>query len=355
MNKIIYLDAAASYQKPESVIRAEVDFLSNKYANSGRGICRLATDVDSMVLGARQVAAEFIGAQTESQIVFTAGTTDGFNKIAHMLRLGANQTVVVSDLDHHSARLPFVMSGANVVVAPLDDELNFDLNNVPYADVFVITAMSNVIGVQQDVAKIIDAAKQKNPNVITVVDAAQSVVHSEIDVEKLGCDFLCFSAHKIGGDTGLGIMYIKNPDLYKPVVFGGGMVNRIMDNQILFNSAPEVYEAGTLPLTQIAGLVPAIKNIKANRPDLDLIKYMYDEIEKIDRVHIISKRDSSVLSFVVDDMHVLDFGALIGAYGVCVRVGNMCASWIHQYLNIAGSIRISVGAYNSLDEVKQDI
>ena len=116
-----------------------------------------------------------------------------------------------------------------------------------------------------------------------------------------------------------------------------------------------MFEAGTLPLTQISGVCAAIKNIENNRPDLNLIKYMYDAIAEIPKIKIISPRDAAVLSFVVDGMHVLDFGTLIGARGVCLRVGNMCASWIHKLLNIDGSIRISVGAYNTIDEAKQVI
>ena len=354
MNKIIYLDAAATYQKNDVVIQAEVDFLKNKYANSGRGICQRVIDVDNMLQNARECVADFIGARA-NQVVFTSGTTDAINKIVHMLNLTSKHVVAVSDLDHHSARLPFEMSGAGVVVCPLDENYNIDINNIPYADVFVITAMSNVIGVQQDVAQIIKRAKQKNPNVITVVDAAQSVVHNEIDVMKFACDFLCFSGHKIGADTGVGIMYIKNPDAYKPVVFGGGMVNKIVSGNVIFNAAPDLFEAGTLPLTQIAGLVYAIDNIRKNRPDLSLVKYMYDELSKIERIKFISNRDSALVSFVIDGMHVLDFGVLIGARGVCLRVGNMCASWIHQYLGIDGSVRISVGTYNTYDEVKQVI
>ena len=351
MNKIIYLDAAASYQKPETVIRTEMDFLTHNYANAGRGICARASHVDTLIENTRHCVADFIGAKSE-QIVFTSGTTDSINKIAGMLKLNSEHIVAVSDLDHHSARLPFEMSGAGIVVCPLDEQLNIDVDNIPCADVFVITAMSNVIGVQQNVSEIIRCAKIKNPNVITVVDAAQSVVHSEIDVVKYDCDFLCFSGHKIGADTGVGIMYIKHPELYSPVVFGGGMVNKIIGDKILFNSSPDVFEAGTLPITQIVGLKPAIENIKQNRPDLHLIKYMYDELSKLDRVKIISKRDSVLLSFVIDGMHVLDFGTLISVRGVCLRVGNMCASWIHQLLGIDGSIRISVGAYNTLQEMQ---
>ncbi len=351
MNKIIYLDAAASYPKPGTVIEAEVDFLQNKYANAGRGVCARAGAVDVMVDGVRECVADFIGAK-KNNIVFTSGTTAAMNMIARMLNLDAGKTVAVSDLDHHSARLPFVQTGARIVLCPLDDNYNIDSKNIPYADVVVITAMSNVIGMPQDVAAIVGCAKLKNPNVITVVDAAQFVVHSEIDVEKWGCDFLCFSGHKIGADTGVGVMYIKNPDNYKPVFFGGGMVNKIVGGDIIYNSAPDVFEAGTLPLTQIAGLKNAIADIKKNRPDLNLIKFMYDELSKIEKIKILSGRDSALLTFVVDGMHALDFGALIGTRGVCVRVGKMCASWIHQIMGVPGSIRISVGAYNSKDEVK---
>ena len=352
MNEIIYLDAAASYQKDEAVIDAQVDFLRNHYANAGRGICARVVWVDDMVAGARMRVAEFMQTKPEN-IVFTHGTTDAMNQIARMLNLKSESIVAVSDLDHHSARLPFVMSGAKVVVCPLDENLDIDVNKIPYADVMVITAMSNVLGRAQNVAEIIRAAQNKNPDVITVVDAAQFIVHEKIDVNAWGADFVCWSAHKIGADTGLGVMYIRNPNRFVPVQFGGGMVNKISGDKIIFNNAPDVFEAGTLSLTQISGLAVAIDKLEENRPDLGMIKYIYDELIQIPRVKILTKRDAAMLSFVIDGMHVLDFGALIGARGVCLRVGNMCASWIHNLLGINGSVRISVGAYNTMQQVWQ--
>ena len=351
MNKIIYLDAAASYLKPEAVISAEVDFLQNKYANAGRGVCARASAVDVMVDAARKSVADFIGTEKDN-IVFTAGTTSAMNMIVQLVKLDKNKTVAVSDIDHHSARLPFVNTGACVELCPLDANFNIDANMVPKADVLVVTAMSNVLGIAQDVKGIIEAAKKKNPNVITVVDAAQFVVHGDIDVKKWDCDFMCFSGHKIGADTGLGVMYIKSPDLFKPVMFGGGMVNKIVGDTVVYNNAPDVYEAGTLPLTKIVGLKYAIEELVKNRPEMDLIKFMYDELAQIPKIKLISQRDASLLSFVVDGMHVLDFGALIGARGVCLRVGNMCASWICQRMNLPGVIRISVGGYNSVTDVE---
>ena len=352
MNEIIYLDAAASYQKDEAVINAQVDFMANHYANAGRGICARAVWVDDMLVAARQRVAKFMNAKSDN-IVFTHGTTDAMNQIVRMLNLKSESIVAVSDLDHHSARLPFVMSGATILACPLDENLDVDVNNIPYADVMVITAMSNVLGQVQNVAEIVRAAQNKNPDVITVVDAAQFIVHEKIDVDAWGADFVCWSAHKIGADTGLGVMYIRNPNQFAPVQFGGGMVNKINGDKILFNNAPDVFEAGTLPLTQISGVAVAIDKLEENRPDLGLIKYMYDELMQMSRVKILTKRDAAMLSFVIDGMHVLDFGALIGARGVCLRVGNMCASWIHNLLGINGSVRISVGAYNTMQQVRQ--
>jgi cysteine desulfurase/selenocysteine lyase len=212
--------------------------------------------------------------------------------------------------------------------------------------------MSNVLGVAQDVAQIVKAARQKNPKVITVVDAAQFVVHDKIDVRAWDCDFVCWSGHKIGADTGVGVLYIKNPDDFQPVKFGGGMVNKILDNKVIWNMPPDVFEAGTLPLTQIAGLAQAIDDLGHNRPNMDLIKYAYDELSKISNIKILSQRDACILTFVVEGMHALDFGALMGARDVCLRVGNMCASWIFRAMGLDGAIRMSVGAYNILDDIK---
>lgn len=354
MNKIIYLDAAASYQKPAAVVDVQLDFLRNHYANSGRGVCANAIWTDDMVANARRRVAIFMNADAEN-IVFTHGTTDAMNQIARMMNLNSESIVAVSDLDHHSARLPFEMTGAKIVSCPLTDGMDIDKTKIPYADVLVLTAMSNVIGVAQDVVEIIHTARKQNPDVVVVVDCAQFVVHNKIDVRKWGADFVCWSGHKIGADTGVGVMYIKNPMRFRPVNWGGGMVNRIETNQIVWNSYPDVFEAGTLPLTQIAGLVAAIDDIEKNRPDLDLIKYMYDQLSQLPQIKILTQRDATMLSFVIDDMHVLDFGARIGVRGVCVRVGNMCASWIHKRLGINGSVRISVGAYNTFDDVKQVI
>ena len=153
-------------------------------------------------------------------------------------------------------------------------------------------------------------------------------------------------------------MYMKNPERWvSPDKFGGGMISKItgsaVEHNVMFQweSAPTKFEAGTLPLTQIIGLPAAIDYLSANRPDLDLIKYLYDRLSKNPRIKIITSRDATLLTFYVDGIHILDFGALVGARGLCLRVGNMCASWIHRALGVAGTARISVGSMNTMNDV----
>ena len=370
MNNIIYLDAAASALKPESVIKAETEFLRDSYANAGRGVCARAVAVDTTVSRVRKKVADFIGAEDETQIIFTSGTTDGMNRIAKIIdnpvsgETLKNKTIMVSDLDHHSARLPFEVLrnsfDCKIVLCPMDRNYNLMCSDLPKADVFVITAMSNVLGVAQDVQGLISAARKKNPNVITIVDAAQYVVHEKIDVQKWNCDFMCFSAHKIGADTGLGVMYIKEPDRWvSPDKFGGGMVSRIVGSaassnySVKWETAPAKFEAGTLPLTQIIGLEPAIEHLISHRPNLDLIKYLYDRLSKNENIQVITERDSTMFTFYPKNMHVLDFGVMAGTMGLCLRVGNMCAGWLHNLMELSGTARISVGSWNTMSDVQK--
>lgn len=363
MKKFVYMDASASWLKSQSVIESEVDFLTNSYANSGRGVCARAGAVDKKIMDARKTVAEFINAEPK-QIVFTSGATDSLNRVVNIL--GAqpwydkNSTFAVSDLDHHSARLPWenLLQEGKIrqeFVCELDENFNIKIDSVPKVDFLIITAMSNVLGNKQNVKEIIRVAREKNPNVITIVDAAQYVAHDKIDVKDWGCDFLCFSGHKIGSDTGVGVLYIKDADKYYPEKFGGGMVSKVIsgeESRWILNSSPEKFEAGTLPLTQIIGLDTAIKELKNWNGNKDLINYMYQELEKIDSVKLLTKPDAPIISFVLDNMHVLDFGALMGVHDICIRVGNMCASWIHKKLNIDGSIRISVGPWNTMNDAE---
>ncbi len=333
-NKIIYLDAAASAIKPKAVIDSQLDFLHNHYANSGRGVCERSNYTDKMVFLARESVAKFIGADNSDQIVFTSGATDGLNRIANML--SPDSLIAVSDLDHHSARLPFEAKH-KTVLCELDNEFNY--KSVPNCDAIVFTGMSNVLGTPQKIIK--DDKKT------VIVDASQLVVHEKIDVKKMGVDALVFSGHKIGADTGLGILYLKEPEKWKTDKFGGGQ---------FMATGPAKFEAGTLPLTQIAGLPAAINETINNRQNTsEKIEFLRNELSKISRIKFISPKDSALLTFIVDGMHALDFGMLVGAHGVCLRVGNMCASWLHKRLGVDSTIRISAGSWNTVAEIQQTV
>lgn len=361
MKRIVYMDAAASWLKPQSVIESEVDFLTNCYANAGRGICERAGQVDALIAKSRKSVADFIGAGPDN-IVWTSGATDGLNRIVNILTTQPSYSVsssfAVSDLDHHSARLPWenlLRRGqiAKEFVVDLDENLNIKLNSIPKTDFLIITAMSNVLGISQDVASIIQAARQKNPDVITIVDASQYVVHEKIDVKKWNADFVVFSGHKIGADTGIGVLYIRDIKKYYPDKFGGGMVNRVLDDgNLMLNENYGKFEAGTLPLTQIIGLQTAVQDLSKWHGATDLVQYMYDELSQMSHIKMLTNRDSAVISFVVDNMHPLDVGGMLGANNICVRVGNMCASWIHKRLNLIGSVRISVGPWNTQEDAE---
>jgi cysteine desulfurase/selenocysteine lyase len=369
MNKVIYLDAAASSLKPQFVIDRQSKFLRDQYANAGRGVCSRAVSVDDMVAKTRACVAKFINSSADN-IVFTSGTTDGLNRIARIMdasnAVSKDSVVVVSDLDHHSARLPWEemarVDKCKIKTAKLDRDFNIDLSEISRMDVLVITAMSNVLGRGQDIKKLIKDAKHINPDVITIVDAAQYVAHLPVDAVGWDCDFLCFSGHKIGADTGVGIMYVKEPGRWRIDKLGGGMVATVERNQGGSPSGaisawvpadgPARYEAGTLPLTQIAGLDSAIDFWENNRPNQELIKYLHGELSRINEIEIFTGPDDALLSFRVRGMHCLDFGSLIGARGVCLRVGNMCAFWMHNTLGVDGSVRISTGWWNTVDEIK---
>lgn len=364
MNEIVYFDAAASFLKPESVVDFQADFLRNHYANAGRGVCARAGAVDDMVRNVRQKVANFINADT-NQVVFTSGATDGLNRVVNIISqqpwYAELSTFAVSDLEHHSARLPWeeLLHQGRIrkeLVYELDGNFDIKIDSIPKTDILIVTAMSNVLGVSQDVAAIVRAARAKNKDVIVIVDATQYVVHKNIDVRAWDADFIVFSGHKIGADTGVGVMYIRDSQKYWPDKLGGGMIANISaDGKWTFNYPPEKWEAGTLPLTQIGGLGVALDELEKNRPDLNLIKYMYDELKKIPRIKILTSRESALLTFTVDDMHVLDFGTLVGANGICLRVGNMCASWIHRVMNVDGSIRVSVGPWNTMADADKFI
>jgi selenocysteine lyase/cysteine desulfurase len=349
----IYADSAASALKPDIILNTELDFVNNYYANSGRGLCYRAMRTDKMVDDARISVAEFMNAAPE-QIIFTHGATDGLNRIANMLNLKSDDVVIVSNIDHHSARLPFEklarQGRCKIEVCPLTENMDIDFKWLQQrigrggVRAAVITMMSNVIGRAQQLPQL---------DTFTILDCAQYVVHSDTDVKKLDCDALVFSAHKIYGGTGLGILYLKNPELFESDFIGGGTVSKVYDHDWELVSGVERFEAGTLPLVQISGLPAALKYSKESREYVaNLTQKLYSKISELPNIEMISKPESSLVSFNINGVSALDVGAKLGVSKICVRAGTHCASWIHNVLDINGSVRISLGAWNDETDVE---
>ncbi len=365
-NTVFYVDAAASSLTLISVLDVMRDFSINEYANAGRGMCRRASNVDLKIESVREKVAKFIGATGREQIVFNSGATAGLNMAAEFVArdLDSESIVIVSDLDHHSARLPFeelARSGkCKLWVCPLNDNYEMDLEclreKIRGGNVraVLISAMSNVLGASIDVKRIVDECG----DAITVVDAAQRVVHGVMDVSDFGCDILCFSGHKMYADTGVGVMYLKNPERFYPTKFGGGMVAAVAGHDCVLSIGAARFEAGTLPIVQIIGLGTAIDWInsigfdKLISYEQELYNYLRSELEKLN-VRILSPVGASVLTMIPNNGGALDVGARLGVNGVCLRVGTQCASWLHRYMQVDGSLRVSIGPWNSMEEMQR--
>ncbi|MDR2685948.1 MAG: aminotransferase class V-fold PLP-dependent enzyme [Rickettsiales bacterium] len=342
----IYADSAASALKPEVVIAAELDFIRNHYANAGRGICRRAEASDAVVARARAATAEFMGAAGADNIIFTHGASEGLNRVANMLNLSPDDVVIASDLDHHSARLPFMMR-ARVEPCALDKDFNLDAEwlraRCARGDVraVVITAMSNVLGMPQDVKKLVVAAQ----GAFTLVDAAQYAAHSDIDVADWGADAVAFSAHKVYGGTGLGVLYLKNPSALKSDMIGGGSIAWVDGDKWEPAASAARFEAGTLPLVQLAGWPIAMEYAKKNSVH-NLTERLRAGLAEIPNVRIISPNGAALTTIYHEKTHALDLGSRLGAKGICCRAGTMCASWIHKKLALPATLRFSLGAWN---------
>ncbi len=364
-----YFDWASSCLKPLKIIDSEIDFLKNSYSPVGRGSYPIANNANAKIDTIRESVRSFINADSKNQIVFNSGTTMGLNTAAMMIRqkISPDSIVVVSDLDHHSLRLVwenFAKLGlCKLWVCPINSNGTLDLvalekkvknDNVAVA---CITAMSNTFGVKQDLKKISRILK----NVISVVDFAQWVAHEKVDVSDF--DFACFSGHKIYADSGVGVLYIKNPEDYNPVIFGGGMVRSVSEKSIAFENPPHKFEAGTLPVSQIISLGASVdfisefgyKKIKSHTENLSA--ELVAELKKIKGIKFLNPdiKNEPVIAFNVKNISPLDLAALLGLNGVCVRAGNHCAGWIHNYLKINSSLRFSLGLGTDENDVLKAI
>lgn len=373
---LVYLDNAATTQKPLCVIDAMRDEYLNVNANVHRGIHYLSQQATQLHEGARETVRKFLNARSTTEIVFTRGTTESLNLVASCfgeLSMREGDEVIISTMEHHSNIVPWQLlaqrNGIILKVIPMNDEgvLDMDAYEQLFSErtrIVSVTHVSNVLGTINPIHDIIRIAHDHN--VPVVVDAAQSVPHFTVDVQELDCDFLAFSGHKVYGPTGIGVLYGKEKWLEKlpPYMGGGEMIASVSFDKTTFERPPLKFEAGTPDYVATTGLAKAIDYITAIRMDNirkheeELTRYAIKRLSLIEGMRIFGKpasladmRHDAVVSFQVGDIHHMDMGTLLDRLGIAIRTGHHCAQPLMERLGILGTCRASFALYNTKEEI----
>nr|WP_072536843.1 cysteine desulfurase [Anaerococcus mediterraneensis] len=371
--EVIYLDTAATSQKPNCVIDAVDSYYRYKNANPHRGAHYLSWVATEAYENGREVIKNFINAKSRNEIVYTKTTTEALNLLAYSYgldNLKPGDEILITILEHHANLVPWQMvakaTGAKLVFAYLNEDMSLDYDDIKSkinekTKIVSITAASNVTGEIVDVKKIIAWAKEVGAR--TIVDAAQIIAHKKIDVTDLDCDFLVFSGHKMYAPMGIGVLYGKYDllEAMKPFNLGGDMIEYVYENESTFAKAPLKFEAGTPNVGGVIGLIEAIKYIEdmgfenIHKHEMDLTHYAYDlikDIEGIKLVHPTSIEEGALISFTFSDIHPHDIASILDSKGIAVRSGHHCAMPLHTYLGLSSTARASFAIYNTKEEVE---
>ena len=367
---LVYLDNAATTQKPKAVLEAVNRYYQEDNANVHRGVHTLAERATASYEAARETVRRFINASSTKEVLFTRGTTTGLNWVGRFAEeiLEEGDEVLISIMEHHSNILPWQeacrKTGAKLVYAYLKDgglDLEDFRKKLTDRTKFVsIAHASNVLGVINPVQEIAQLAHEKGA--IVVVDGAQSVPHMKIDVQKLDADFFVFSGHKMAGPTGIGVLYGKEQYLNQmsPVEFGGEMIDFVYEQSATWKELPWKFEAGTPNMAGAIGLAAAIDYLEAigmdaiERHEQDLIAYVFPKLQAIEGLKIYGSQDlakrSGVISFNLGDLHPHDLATALDYEGVAVRAGHHCAQPLIQYLGVPATARASFYLYNTEED-----
>jgi len=369
--QLVYFDSAASAQKPVQVLMAEEKLHNDYYGNIHRAAHFMADKATEQFEEVRTKIKNFINAEYREEIIFTKGTTESVNLVAFSFCeqfLNEGDEIIVSEMEHHSNIVPWQMAAlrkkAKIVKLPFSDSGELKLEKLPSlinkkTRLIAVAHVSNVLGTINPISAIIKIAHENN--VAVFVDGAQAAQHLQIDVRKLDVDFYAFSAHKMYGPNGVGILYGKKKWLEQiPPYHGGGeMISEVSFDGTTFNELPYKFEAGTPNITSIIAFGAAIDLI--NEIGLEniaewengLLEHATSKLKEIDGILIYGEaaEKSSVISFNIDGIHSYDLGMLLDKMGVAVRTGHLCADTVMQHFDIQGCVRISFGIYNTKEEV----
>lgn len=370
---IVFFDTGASAQKPQCVIDAVAKAYTFNYANVHRGVYSLSQAASDSYENVRLKVQKFINAKSSDEIVITKGTTEAVNLLATSIGtslVAQGDEIVVTEMEHHANFVPWQMlcdrKGLFFKVAKVKDDGELDVDNLislvsERTKVLAVTLCSNVLGTINPVKEIVKKVKAINPNVLVVVDGAQAVIHTRVDVQDLDCDFFVFSSHKLYGPTGVGVLYGKYDLLKKlpPYNFGGDMVEDVTISKTTFALPPYKFEAGTPDIVGTIGFGQAINYVNSigmdniARHEQKLLEYATAELKKIEGLHIIgeAKHKAGVITFVIDGCNAGDIGELLAIKGICVRTGKHCAHPLLYRMGVTSTTRMSFGMYNTIEEV----
>lgn len=370
---LIYLDNAATSQKPAAVLQTLDDYYRRHNSNVHRGVHTLSEEATQAYEEARERVARFIHAPSSKQVIFTAGTTGSINLVAYTwgrANLGPGDEVLITEMEHHSNIVPWQI---------LRDQLGFTLRYVPITDeglldlaqldnlltertkLFCFNHMSNVVGTINPVHQLIQAAHAVGAKVM--LDGAQSVPHLPVDVQALDVDFMAFSSHKMCGPTGLGVLYGKREllEAMPPFMGGGDMIREVKLSGSKWNSLPYKFEAGTPPIAEVIGLGAAVDYLSQvgmawlHEHERLLTNYAYDRLSAIEGLRILGpgpEQRGGLIAFTLNDVHPHDLSALLDREGIAIRAGHHCAQPVHDRYGIVASARASFYLYNTIEEVE---
>ncbi len=369
--RYIYLDNAATSYKPLQVLKAVEEVYTQYNGNPHRGAHYMSNQTTVKFEAARDKVKDFINAEQREEVIFTKGATESINLVAYSFGeefIHEGDEVIVSEMEHHANIVPWQIvcnrKKASVKVLPFDDSGRLMIEKLsdmitPKTRLVAVTMVSNVLGTVNPVEEVIRIAHSKNVPVL--VDGAQAVQHIKIDVQKMDCDFLAFSGHKLYGPTGVGCLYGKRKwlDAMPPFLGGGEMIEHVTFEKTTFNVIPYKFEAGTPNFTEVIGMGAAIDYINSIgfeeivKYEHEIYEYATSELKAINGLRIVGETDnkSSVISFLVGSIHPYDMGMFLDKMGFAVRTGHHCAEPIMQHFNIPGTVRVSFAFYNTKEEV----
>ncbi|NVJ18397.1 cysteine desulfurase [Myxococcus sp. AM010] len=368
---LVYLDSAATAQKPQAVIDALVRFYQHDNANVHRGVHVLSERATEAYEGARETVRRFINARDAKEVVFVRGTTEAINLVAQTYgrkHIGAGDEVLITQMEHHANIVPWRMlceqTGAVLKVIPVDDrgELVLDAVDALLTErtrILAVTQVSNALGTVVPVKELTRRAHAKGIPVL--VDGAQAVTHFPVDVQDLGCDFYAFSGHKMFGPTGIGVLYGRKEllEAMPPYQGGGDMILSVTMEKVTYNRVPYRFEAGTPNLEGAVGLAAAIRYLEAlgmehvAAHDRALLAYATQALESVPGLRMVgtAREKSAVLSFMLADIHPHDVGTILDREGICIRTGHHCAQPVMQHFKVPATSRASLALYNTREDV----